>query len=425
MKTLRPVYVLGGQRLPFAKSWTNYTHTTNQELMTAAVDAVVKKYKLAGERIGDVALGSVNMSPMDWNMAREVVLGTDLDPGTPGYNVQRACGTSLETTAQLWHKIAFGEIDSGIAGGSDTNSDLPVAAQRSLSWKLLDLRNARTFGERLKVAAELRPADFKPAFPAVVEPRTGKSMGQHCELMVQEWKISREAQDELALASHKTGAQAYQEGFYDDLVVPFGKVKKDTIVRADTSIEKLAKLKPAFERSAKGTLTAGNSSPLTDGASAVLLGSEDFAKRRGLEPLARLVDFESAALDFVKGEGLLMAPTIAVARMLKRNNLKLQDFDYYEIHEAFAGQVLCTLKAWETDEYMKRHTGMGALGSIDRSKMNLKGGSVALGHPFAATGTRIVASLSKMLAAKPKSRGLISICTAGGMGVAAILESAR
>lgn len=421
----RPVYISGGARTPFVKSMTSYKDITTQALMIAALQSLVLKMQLAGRCIGDVGLGAVMNSSFNWNLARESVLGTALDPHTPAYTLQRACGTSLETTLQIALKISNYQIDSGIAGGVDTNSDLPIMVRRSFAQKLLALYNAKSFSDKLKVLSNIRPSDLKPEFPSVVEPRTGLSMGEHCEKMVKEWNISRQEQDELALKSHQTGVAAYKEGFYDDLVFELNGIKRDGTLRADTTIEKLAKLKPAFDKTEKGTLTAGNSSPLTDGASAILLVSEEYAKQYNHPLLARFVDAQVAAVDFVHGEGLLMAPTIAVSELLKRNHLSLQDFDFYEIHEAFAGQVLCTLKAWESADYCHRVLKRDQpLGSIDRNKMNVKGGSVALGHPFAATGTRIVASLAKLLHEKG-GRGLISICTAGGMGVAAILESVR
>lgn len=422
-KALKKVAILGGQRIPFVRSFTSYGRTTSQEMLTATVNALIDKYHLQGKLLGDVAFGAVMVNPSDFNLTREVVLGTQLDPRTPGYNVQRACGTGLETTWQIGLKIAAGEIESGMSGGVDTNTDLPVALQRSTVAKIMDLRGARSIGQKFKALSSFRPSDVKPVFPAVVEPRTGKSMGEHCELMVQEWKVTREEQDQLAYESHQKAAKAYAEGFYKDLVVPFKGLSKDAFVRPDTSMEKLAKLKPAFDFTGKGTLTAGNSTPLTDGAAAVLLGSEEWAQKNNLPVLAYLTDVAVAAVDYVHGEGLLMAPTKAVADLLTRNNLSLQDFDYYEIHEAFAGQVLCNLKAWESEDYCKNKLGLPkALGSIDRAKMNVKGGSVALGHPFSGTGGRIVASLAKILSEKGQGRGLISICTAGGMGVAAILE---
>lgn len=423
MKT-RPVYISGSSRTPFVKSMTTYNDVTTQALMIAALQTLVTKMHLEGKIVGDVGLGAVMNSSDNWNLSRECVLGTNLDPHTPGYTLQRACGTSLETTLQIALKISNYQIENGISGGVDSNSDLPLMLQRSLAHKLLALHNAKTFAERMKILASIRPYDFKPQYPAIVEPRTHLSMGQHCELMVKEWNISRMEQDELALKSHQNGVAAYAAGFYDDLVFEYMGLKRDGILRADTSLEKLAKLKPVFDPSEKGTLTAGNSSPLTDGAAAVFLTSEESAKQFNHPLLARFVDAQVAAVDFVHGEGLLMAPTIAVSELLKRNNLSLQDFDIYEIHEAFAGQVLCTLKAWESEEYCKRVLKRNApLGAIDRSKMNLKGGSVALGHPFGATGARIVGSLAKMLHERGKGRGLISICTAGGMGVVAILEA--
>lgn len=417
------VAVIGSQRIPFARSFREYARTTNQEMMVATLEGVVKKYGLSGKRVGDVALGAVMMSSQEWNFAREVVLGTSLDPHTPAFNVQRACGTSLETTNLIALKIAAGQIETGIAGGCDTNSDLPIMLSRALAWKLIDINQAPSVKDRLIRFLRIKPKDLKPAYPGIVEPRTGLSMGQHTEKMVKEWGISRGEQDQLALESHRKAAHAYEEGFYRDLIVPFKGVSKDTLVRNDTTLEKLAKLKPVFDKSAAGTMTAGNSTALTDGASAVLLASEKYARENSMDVQAYFVDAESAAVDFVHGAGLLMAPTLAVARLLNRHGLALQDFDFYEIHEAFSGQVLCTLKAWESESYcrdvLKLETPLGA---IDRSKMNVKGGSVAIGHPFGATGTRTVGTMARLLQMKGKGRGLISICTGGGMGVAAILE---
>ncbi len=417
------VAILGSLRIPFVKSFQQYKRTSNQEMLTATLQGMVEKYDLAGKLLGDVSFGAVMQSSIEWNFSREVVLGTALHPNTPAFNVQRACGTSLETINLIALKIAAGQIDSGIGGGSDTNSDLPVMVQRKLSWKLIDFNSAKSFGQKLGRFLKINLGDLKPAYPAVVEPRTGMSMGQHTEKMVKEWKITREAQDELSLISHQNASKAYQEGFYNDLLVPYKGATRDTIVRDDTDMEKLAKLKPVFDRSAAGTLTAGNSTLLTDGAGMVFLGTEKYAKDNNHEVLAYFSDCEAAAIDFVHGAGLLMAPTLAVARLLKRNKLTLQDFDFYEIHEAFAGQVLCTLKAWESEDYCRRELGLDrALGSINRSKMNVKGGSVALGHPFGATGARVVGTMAKLLHEKRSGRGLISVCTAGGMGVAAIIE---
>jgi acetyl-CoA C-acetyltransferase len=419
----RRVAIIGGQRIPFVRSFREYSRTTNQEMLTATIEGLVRRFNLSGKRLGDVALGAVMTSSIEWNLSREVVLGTSLDPDTPAFNVQRACGTSLETTNLIGLKIAAGQIESGIAGGCDTNSDLPIMLQRSLAWNLIDLNQAKSLSEKISRLLRIRPADLKPAYPGIVEPRTRLSMGQHTEKMVKEWKIPRESQDQLAYESHAKAANAYDEGFYSDLVLPFKGTSRDTIVRKDTSTEKLSKLRPVFDRSEHGSLTAGNSTALTDGAAAVLLASESFATLNSLPVQAYLVDAESAAVDFVHGAGLLMAPTLAVARLLKRNRLTLQDFDFYEIHEAFAGQVLCTLKAWEDNKYCNDVLGLDRpLGPIDRSKMNVKGGSVALGHPFGATGARIVGTLAKLLDQRGSGRGLISVCTGGGMGVAAILE---
>jgi acetyl-CoA C-acetyltransferase len=425
--------IVGGLRIPFVKSFGSYSRISNNEMLSFVLQHLVNKYNLQGKTIGDFSAGAVMMYPSDFNLSREVIQNSGLSAYTPGYNTQRACGTSLETVVQMAAKISLGLLDTAIAGGTDTNSDIPITGRKELGWKLLDLRSARTTGEKLKALSAFSLKDLKPVLPAVLEPRTKLSMGQHTEKMVQEWGITREAQDQLALASHKNGAKAYDEGFFDDLVIEFKGVKRDGTLRGDTSIEKLAKLKPAFDFTGKGTLTAGNSSPLSDGASAVFMASEAFAKTNGLPMLARVVDAQVAAVDYVNGDGLLMGPTIAVGNLIKRNNLKFQDFDYYEIHEAFAGQVLCNLAGWESAAYCKKWLDLASpLGAIDRSKMNVKGGSVAMGHPFAATGGRIVATLAKLLAQDHKrsqaangrpSRGLISICTAGGMGIAAILES--
>lgn len=424
-KTMRPVAILGGSRTPFTKSFSHFAKTSNKELMTATLKDLVNKTNLKGVQLGDVALGAVMKNAEDWNLTRECVLESGLHPHTPGYDVQRACGTGLETAAQIALKIAAGQIDSGIAGGCDTNSDIAGVLPHEFSWLMMEVQKAPSLVAKLKLLTEFRPQYLKPQFPVVQEPHTGLSMGEHCELMVKEWHISRHEQDKLAYESHLNAARAYEKGFFDDLMFTYKGLKKDSILRPDTTIEKLAKLKPAFDKSDKGTLTAGNSTALTDGASAVLLGTEEFAAKHNLKVLAHFIDAEYSAVDFVKGEGLLIAPTFAVARLLKRNNLTLQDFDFYEIHEAFAGQVLCTLKAWESKDYCEKMGLTEALGTIDRAKLNTHGGSLALGHPFAATGGRIIASLAKMLNEKGSGRGLISICTAGGMGVAAIIEKQK
>jgi acetyl-CoA C-acetyltransferase len=420
---MRKVAIINGSRTPFVKSMTNYQGASNQDLLSASFNDLVKKNNLQGKLVGDFIAGTVMNHPFDWNLSREVVLGSKLAQETPGLNIQRACGTGLEAANLIALKIASGQIDSGIAGGSDTNSDIPLIGQRKLTHWLIRLQNAKSVADKLKVVTAFSPRLLRPQIPAVKEPRTGLSMGEHAELMVKEWSISREDQDQLAYESHQKAAKAYEEGFHDDLVVEFKSLKKDTITRKETSLDKLAKLKPAFDTSGAGTLTAGNSTPLTDGASVVLLASEDWAKENKLEVQAYFKDAEVSAVDFVGGAGLLMAPTVAVSKLLERNNLNLQDFDFYEIHEAFAGQVLCTLKAWEDEVYCKEIFRRDRpMGSIDRDKMNVKGGSLALGHPFAATGGRIIATAAKILKQHGKGRVLISICTAGGMGVAAIIE---
>ena len=417
----RRVAVIGGMRIPFARAQGAYASVGNQEMLTASLSAVVERFKLRGERLGDVVAGAVMKHSSQWNLAREALLDSGLSPETPGLDLQRACGTSIEAAILIGNKIALGQIDAGIAGGVDTVSDPPIVFGRAYQQLMLRSFRARSLGERIRPWLGLRPRHFKPSFPGVGEPRTGLSMGQHTEQMARSWQIGRVEQDELALASHQNASKAWAEGFLSDLVVPYLGLRTDNNVRADTSLEKLAKLKPSF--AADGTLTAGNSTPMTDGSAAVLLGSEDWARARGLPILAYLTYGKAAAVDFVGGEGLLMAPAYAVPRMLADAGITLQDFDFYELHEAFAAQVLCTLKAWESAQFCRDRLGLAVpLGAIDRSKLNVKGSSVAVGHPFAATGARIVATLAKLLAERGAGRGLISVCTAGGMGVAAILE---
>jgi acetyl-CoA C-acetyltransferase len=417
----RRVAVIGGARIPFARAHGAYASVGNQEMLTASLKAVVDKYGLKGVRLGDVVAGAVMKHSSQWALTRESLLDSGLSPETPGLDVQRACGTSLEAAIVIANKVALGQVDAGIAGGVDTVSDPPIVFGREYQRLLLRAHAAKSFGARIAPFLGMRPRHFKPVFPGVSEPRTGLSMGQHTEQMARSWEISRADQDALALASHQNASRAWADGFMSDLVVPYLGLATDNNVRADTSLEKLARLRPSFAKD--GTLTAGNSTPMTDGSAAVLLASDDWAQSRGLAVQAYLTYGKAAAVDFVGGEGLLMAPAYAVPRMLADAGLELQDFDFYEIHEAFAAQVLCTLKAWESDKFCRDRLGLpGALGSIDRAKLNVKGGSVAVGHPFAATGARIVASLAKLLAERGSGRGLISVCTAGGMGVTAIME---
>ena len=424
MNLPRRVAIIGGNRIPFARSNSAYATASNQEMLTATLEGLIERFNLHGVRMGEVAAGAVLKHSRDFNLTRECVLGSRLSPQTPAYDIQQACGTGLEAALLVANKIALGQIECGIAGGVDTTSDAPIGINDDLRHILLQFNRSKTVAEKLKALLQLRPHNLKPELPRNGEPRTGLSMGQHCERMAQTWNIPREAQDQLALESHLKMAAAYAEGWQDDLLTPYLGLNRDQNLRLDLTLAKLASLKPVFERSAQGTLTAGNSTPLTDGASLVLLASEEWAKERGLPVLAYLRDGEAAAVDFVNGaEGLLMAPAYAVPRLLARNNLSLQDFDYYEIHEAFAAQVLCTLKAWEDADYCKTRLGLDApLGSIDRSKLNVKGSSLAAGHPFAATGARIVANLAKLLAVAGQGRGLISICAAGGQGVTVIIE---
>ncbi len=420
---IRRVAVIGGNRVPFARSNTAYSKVSNQELLTSALRGLVDRYGLQGKRLGEVVAGAVIKHSRDFNLTREAALSCGLAPETPAYDIQQACGTGLEAAILVANKIALGQIDCGIAGGTDTTSDAPIGVGEGLREILLDLNRAKSTGERLKILSSFRPGHLKPEIPQNGEPRTGMSMGEHAQVTAHEWSIPRDEQDLLAWESHQKLMKAYEEGFFSDLMTPLAGLEKDNILRPDTTLEKLATLKPVFDRE-KGTLTAANSTALTDGASCVLLASEEWAKANNLEVKAWLTFSEVAAVDFVdKKEGLLMAPAYAVPRLLDKAGLTLQDFDFYEIHEAFAAQVLSTLKAWEDPAFCKDKLGLDKpLGSIDRDRLNVKGSSLATGHPFAATGGRIVATLAKLLEEKGSGRGLISICAAGGQGVTAILE---
>jgi acetyl-CoA C-acetyltransferase len=421
----RPVAVIGGARIPFCRQNTAYADVGNLGMSVRTLGAVVEKFGLQGQQLGEVAMGAVLKHSSDWNLGREAALSSGLSPLTPGITLQRACGTSLDTLITVANKIATGQIEAGIGGGSDTTSDVPIVYGQAFRRRLLSVAAAKTPMERLaRFTNGFSFKELKPEFPGVGEPRTGKSMGEHCEDMAKEWNIPRAEQDAWAWSSHQKLAAAYERGFFDGLVVPFRGVSRDNILRADTTPEKLATLKPAFDKtSGRGTLTAGNSTPLTDGAAACLIASEEWAAARGLPVQCRIRDAHVAAVDFVHGEGLLIAPTIAVAEMLARNGLTLQDFDFYEIHEAFAAQVLCTLRAWESADYCKNRLGLDApLGAIDPAKINPLGSSLAAGHPFAATGARVVATAARQLEERGGGRCLVSICTAGGMGVVAILE---
>jgi acetyl-CoA C-acetyltransferase len=420
----RRVAVIGGNRIPFARSNSVYSRASNQDMLTAALDGLISRYSLEGERLGEVAGGAVLKHSRDRDLTRESVLGTRLAPETPAYDVQQACGTGLETTILVANKIALGQIDAGVACGADTTSDAPIGLNEGLREVLLDVnREKSTFG-RVKQLTRVRPSHVVPAIPRNEEPRTGLSMGEHCAVMAAEWEVGREEQDELAMQSHHKLAAAYERGFMDDLVSPYLGLERDQNMRADSSLEKLGKLGPVFG-GPEGTMTAANSTPLSDGASAVLLASEEWAKERDLPILACFVDGQTAAIDHVhKREGLLMAPAYAMPRMLDRMGSGLGDFDFYEIHEAFAAQVLCTLKAWEDPAFCRERLELDKpLGAIDRERLNVNGGSLAAGHPFAATGGRIVASLAKALHEQGSGRGLISICAAGGQGVVAALEA--
>jgi acetyl-CoA C-acetyltransferase len=419
----RRVAIVGGLRIPFCRAHTQYAERSNQDMMTAVLRGLVGRFRLEGQRLGDVSLGAVLKHTRDWNLARESVLGSGLAATTPAFDIQRACGTSLEAAILIGNKIALGQIDAGIAAGTDSISDAPVVYPDDYRRILLRSYRGKSLGAKVAPWLGLRPRHFKPGLPGVTEPRTGLSMGESTEITAKQWGITRQAQDELALASHQNAARAWDEGFYADLVMPWEGAQQDNNLRRDTTLERLAQLRPVFDRGAAGTMTAGNSTPLTDGAAAVLLASEAWAAERGLPVQAYLRYGKVAAVDFVKSEGLLMAPAYAVSMMLADAGLGLGDFDLYEIHEAFAAQTLATLKAWESPEFCRERLGRDRpLGAIDRRRLNVKGGSIAIGHPFAATGARILGGLAKQLAQRGSGRGLVSVCTAGGMGVTAIVE---
>ena len=424
--TVRRVAVLGGSRIPFARQNGPYARASNQDMMTTALNAVVGKFGLAGERLDEVAAGAVLKHSRDFNLSRESVLGSKLAPETPAYDVQQACGTGLEATILVANKIALGQADVAVAGGVDTTSDAPLALNEDLREILLEVNRTKSNAGRLRALAKLRPQQLVPEIPRNAEPRTGLSMGEHCAIMAREWGVGREEQDELAVRSHRKLAEAYDSGWLDDVVVPFLGLERDQNLRPDASVERLAQLKPVFGGS-DGTMTAGNSTPLSDGASAVLLASEEWAREHDIPIQAYFTDAQTAGVDYVhKGEGLLMAPAYAMPKLLERNGAALQDFDFYEIHEAFAAQVLCTLKAWEDPVFCTERLGLDEpLGSVDRDKLNVHGGSLGAGHPFGATGGRIVAGLAKLLSENGSGRrGVISICAAGGLGVTAIMEAA-
>lgn len=420
----RPAAILGGNRIPFDRSNSHYVDASNSDMLSAALDGLIDRYKLQGERLGEVVAGAVLKHSRDWNLTREVVLGSRLAPETPAYDIQQACGTGLEAAILVANKIRLGQIESGIAGGVDTTSDAPIAISNKLRKKLLEVNRQRDTKARLAALAKIRPGDIGIEAPANKEPRTGKSMGGHTAESAVKWGITREDQDQLTLESHEKLAAAYDRGFFDDLITPFKGLERDANLRPGGTLEKLAKLKPAFG-GPDGTMTAANSTPLSDGASVVLFGTDEWAKEHGIEVLAYFIDGETSAVDYVTGnEGLLLAPIYAVPRLLERNGLKLQDLDLYEIHEAFAAQTLATLKAWEDADFCKKNLGLkGALGKIDRSKLNVNGGSLAAGHPFAATGGRLIAGLAKELHARGGGTGLLSVCAAGGLGVTALIST--
>ena len=422
---LRRIAVIGGSRIPFCRSNTSYSEKSNMDMLSASLQGLADRFDLHGKQFDEVIAGAVTTHSKDWNLAREALLSTTLSPLTPGITLQQACGTSLQAALMIGAKIASGQIECGIAAGTDTTSDPPITFGKKFSSRLVKAVAARSAKQRMRAFKGFSPSELKPVLPANGEPRTGLSMGQHCERMAREWQIAREDQDRLAMESHVKAETAYNAGFFDETVTPWSGVSRDNNIRGDSTLEKLSTLRTVFSKADDATLTAGNSTPLTDGAASVLLASEEWAKENKLPVQAWLTAGRTSAVDYINDEGLLMAPTVAVAEMLQRTGLSLQDFDFYEIHEAFAAQVLCTLAAWESEDYCRDRLGLdAALGSIDREKLNVTGSSLAVGHPFAATGARIIGNLGQILQNAGKGRGLISVCTAGGMGVAAIMERA-
>ncbi len=418
------VAVVGGLRIPFCRAHSIYRGCSNQDMMTTTLTALVDRFDLKDQTLGDVALGAVIKHSKDWNLSRESVIGSGLSLKTPAFDLQRACGTSIEACIQIANKIALGQIEAGIAGGTDSISDAPIVFRDGLRRILLDVHGGRSLMRKIVPWFRLRPSYFLPELPGVTEPRTGLSMGQSMEITAKEWEVPREHQDQLALTSHVKAAKAFDEGFYDDLVVPYKGAEEDNNIRRDTSYEKLAALKPVFAKGAEATMTAGNSTPLTDGAAAVLLASEAWAKRKNLPIVAYITFVNVAAVNFIGADGLLMAPVFAISEMLKKANLRLQEFDFYEIHEAFAAQTIATLKAWQSEKFCRARLGRNEpMGPIELVKLNVKGGSLAIGHPFAATGARVITTMAKLLSKKGSGRGLVSVCTAGGMGVTAIMEA--
>ena len=417
----RKVAIVGYNRIPFARQFTNYAEASNTDMMVATLNGLIDKYGLAGKQMGEVAGGAVIKHSWEINLMRECVLHTSLDPKTPACDIQQACNTGLESAMYIANKIALGQIDCGIAGGVDSTSNVPLYLNEHVRKLLLRARRSKTATERISNILKIKLKDFSPEAPANLEPGTGLSMGGHTEYTAKFYNISREDQDLFSLKSHQKMATATDRGFFNDMVTPFLGLTQDNNMRRDTSLEKLAKLKPAFDKE-HGTLTAGNSSPLTDGASCLLLASEEWANANNLPILAYITYAEMAAIEYVENkQNLLLAPVYAAPRMLQKAGLTLQDFDFYEIHEAFAAQVLALLRIWESEEWSGAF-GVPALGSIDLTKLNVNGSSLATGHPFAATGGRVIATLAKLLSEKGSGRGLISVCAAGGQGMTMILE---
>jgi acetyl-CoA acyltransferase len=421
----RRVAIVAGVRTPFARSGTAFKDVPAVALARHAARELLYRTEIDPGEVDEVVVGQVVPSVLTPNVAREVSLLPQFPRTIPAYTLNRACASSAQAITNAADQIALGHADVVVAGGVESLSDIPVLHSRRMSQLLVEAGRARTMSQRLAVMARIRPRDLVPVTPAIAEPSTGESMGQSAEKMAKENGIAREAQDRLALRSHERAAAATSDGRLTADIVPwFGRddvVATDNGIRADTSLEQLAKLRPVFDR-AYGTVTAGNSSPLTDGAAMVLLMAEETARALGYRPLAYLRSYAVSAVD--PGWQLLMGPAYAVPKALERAGIAWQDVGLFEIHEAFAAQVLSNAQAWASPEWGEKLGLDGPLGEVDWSCANVMGGSIAIGHPFGATGARLVTQLAGEMRRRGVEFGLVSICAQGGMGHALVLEGA-
>jgi acetyl-CoA acetyltransferase family protein len=408
------VAVIGGTRTPFAKAGTAFKRHSALDLAVHAVNGLMEKQELDPQAVDELVFGILLVDPRIPHLAREVVLASRLPAKVRALTITDNCITSLSGAALIADSILAGRAEVGIAGGVESLSNMPLLFNRRASRIFLDGASAKSLSQKMKLYLKLRPRDLTPKLPGIREPSTGLSMGEHCELMVKEWQIPRREQDQIAYRSHMNAHAATQDGRLRAEIHPLDGVDHDLLVRPATSIERLAKLAPVFDLSPAGTITAGNSSPLTDGATSVLLMSEARARREGRQPLAFIKAFEIASID--PEDGLLMGPGLAVPRVLRKAGLRLSDIDIVEMHEAFGGQIACNLRAWQ--QGWKEP----AIGTVDLDKLNPLGSSIAVGHPFGATGARIITTLANEMKRRDARYGLISICGAGATAGAMILE---